>query len=303
MGRETILLLALLHSVLSAHGQTKIIDMHVHSYTQRELDKGKPFTDFYGVKGTDDAHKQMVETFDAFKKYNIVKAMVDGTPESVENWVAYDKENRVIKGFRIDEPTQLGLDSVQFEQLVKAGKVEVFGEIGTYYSGTTLADSIWQPYLRICERYDIPIAVHTGGGDPGGTYSWAPKARLKYGDPYLLEDVLVRYPKLRVYLMHNGGEEWHERALRLMAYYPQLYTDIAVMLWVEPNTQRTVTEFLKNAKHAGYLNKVMFGSDQMKWPYAIGKSVEFLNSLPFLTKKDKEDIFYNNAARFLRLKD
>ncbi len=303
MSKNTILLIALLQLCLSAHGQLKIIDMHIHSYTQKELDKGKPSTDFYGVKSTDDARKLMVETFNAFKKYNVVKAMVDGSPESVQNWVQYDTDKRIIKGFRVDEPGQIGLDSVYFEQLVKAGKIDIFGEIGPYYSGTTLADSVWQPYLRICERYDIPVAVHTGGGDPGGTYSWAPKARLKYGDPYLLEDVLVRYPKLRVYLMHNGGEEWHERALRLMAYYPQLYTDIAVSLWVEPNTQRTVTEFLKNAKHAGYLNKVMFGSDQMKWPYATGKSVNFLHSLPFLTRKDKEDIFYNNAARFLRLKE
>ena len=86
-----------------------------------------------------------------------------------------------------------------------------------------------------------------------------------------------------------------------MAYYPQLYTDIAVMLWVEPNSQRTVTQFLKNAKHAGYLNRVMFGSDQMVWPYAIEKSIKFLNSLTFLTKQDKEDIFYNNAVKFLKL--
>jgi predicted TIM-barrel fold metal-dependent hydrolase len=45
----------------------------------------------------------------------------------------------------------------------------------------------------------------------------------------------------------------------------------------------------------------MFGSDQMTWPYAIGKSIEFLNSLDFLTEQDKEDIFYNNAAKFLGL--
>jgi predicted TIM-barrel fold metal-dependent hydrolase len=117
----------------------------------------------------------------------------------------------------------------------------------------------------------------------------------------LIEDVLVKYPKLRIYLMHNGGEEWHEHTLRLMAYYPQLYTDIAVMLWVEPNTQRTVTDFLLNTKEAGYLNRVMFGSDQMTWPYAIEKSIQFLNELSFMTKKDKEDIFYNNAVRFLKL--
>jgi predicted TIM-barrel fold metal-dependent hydrolase len=75
-----------------------------------------------------------------------------------------------------------------------------------------------------------------------------------------------------------------------------------VLLWVEPNTQRYVKEFLRNAKEAGYLDRIMFGSDQMIWPYAIEKSIRFLNSLTFLTKQEKEDIFYNNAARFLKLK-
>ena len=151
-------------------------------------------------------------------------------------------------------------------------------------------------------KYDIPVAVHTGGGDPGGTYSSSPKARLTLGDPYLIEDVLVKYPKLRIYMMHAGGEDWPEHGLRLMAYYPLLYTDVAVMLWVEPNTQRCIREFLRNAKHAGYLNRVMFGSDQMIWPGAIEQSILFLNSLDFLTKQDKENILYNNAAKFLRLK-
>lgn len=101
--------------------------------------------------------------------------------------------------------------------------------------------------------------------------------------------------------MHAGGEDWPEHTVRLMAYYPQLYTDVAVMLWVEPNTQRYIKEFLKNVKQAGFLNRVMFGSDQMKWPDAIERSIRFLNSLSFLTKKEKEDILYNNAAKFLKL--
>lgn len=300
MARNAFILLVLFQQFLNGQSQTKIIDMHIHAYTQSHLDKGKPYIDYYGIAGTVNAEKLMKETFDAFKTYNIVKAVVSGSPESVEMWAIADKSNRVIKGIALDAPGDYGMDSVKFEEMVKAGKIEVFGEIGTYYSGTTLSDSVWQPYLRICEKYDIPVAVHTGGGDPGGTYTWSPKARLKYGDPYLIEDVLVKYPNLRIYIMH-AGEDWHEHALRLMAYYPQLYTDIAVLLWVEPLDQRYAIEFLKAAKQAGYLNRVMFGTDQMKWPYAIGKSVTFLNSLKFLTQKDKEDIFYNNAARFLRL--
>jgi predicted TIM-barrel fold metal-dependent hydrolase len=46
----------------------------------------------------------------------------------------------------------------------------------------------------------------------------------------------------------------------------------------------------------------MFGSDQMMWPYAIEESVDFLNSLDFLTSQEKENIFYHNATRFLKLK-
>ncbi len=302
MSKYFITLLSLLLQVLFAQAQTKIIDMHIHSYTESDFGGREPATDHYGVKGSKDAEIHRIETFAAFKKFNIVKAVVSGNPESVDNWAAKDKDGIVIRGILMFAPNDWGMDSAKLEQMIKDKKIDVFGEIAPYYGGTTLSDSIWQPYLRICEKYDIPVAVHTGGGDPGGTYSWSPKARLRLADPYLIEDVLVKYPKLRVYLMHAGGEDWPEHAIRLMAYYPQLYTDLAVMLWVEPNTQRYIKEFLRNVKEAGYLDRVMFGSDQMIWPYAIEKSIRFLNSLTFLTKQDKEDILYNNAVRFLRLK-
>jgi hypothetical protein len=303
MIKSIIILLAFFQQFLFAQSQTRIIDMHIHSYTNSDFGEREPASDHYGNKGSKDAETHRMATFAAFKKWNIVKAVVSGNPESVENWVAKDSTHRIIRGILIFASTDYGMDSVKFEQMVKDKKIEVFGEIGAYYSGTTLSDSVWQPYLRICEKYDIPVAVHLGGGDPGGTYSWSPKARLALGDPYLIEDVLVKYPKLRIYMMHAGGEDWPEHAIRLMAYYPQLYTDLAVMLWVEPNTQRYIKDFLRNVKEAGYLDRVMFGSDQMIWPHAIEKSIRFLNSLTFLTKQDKENILYNNAANFLRLKE
>lgn len=302
MNKSILILFTLLTAFLFAQSQTKIIDMHIHSYTDSDFGEREPAIDHYGIKGCKNAEVHRAATFAAFKKLNIVKAVVSGNPQSVENWVLKDSNHIVIRGILMFTPNDYGMDTAKFEQMIKDKQIEIFGETAPYYGGTTLSDSIWQPYLRICEKYDIPVAVHTGGGDPGGTYSWSPKARLKLADPYLIEDVLVKYPKLRIYMMHAGGEDWPEHAIRLMSYYPQLYTDLAVMLWVEPNTQRYIKEFLRNIKEAGYLDRVMFGSDQMIWPYAIEKSIRFLNSLTFLTKKDKEDILYNNAARFLRLK-
>ncbi len=49
--------------------------------------------------------------------------------------------------------------------------------------------------------------------------------------------------------MHAGGEDWSEHAIRLISYYP-LYLDLAGMLWVEPNKQRYIKDFLLNIKEA-----------------------------------------------------
>ena len=301
MFRSFLILLILFQQNLIAEAQPGIIDMHIHSFKDSDFNDHEPAIDYYGNKGSQNAETHRAATFAAFKKFNVVKAVVSGSPETVENWIKKDSSNRIIRGIWMFSSNDYGMDSLLFEQMIKDKKIEIFGEIGAYYGGTTLSDPEWQPYLRICEKYDIPVAVHTGGGDPGGTYTWSPKARLRLGDPYLIEDVLINYPKLRIYMMHSG-EDWYEHALRLMAYYPQLYSDLGAMLWVEPLDQHYATQFLKAAKQAGYLNKVMFGSDQMKWPYAIEKSIRFLNSLSFLTKQDKDDILYNNAAKFLRLK-
>lgn len=303
MKPKLFILFLIFCSCSSEQKPEKIIDMHIHSYSQADFGERESSTDHYGKKGSSNAEEHRMATFDAFRNLNITKAVVSGNPESVENWFAKDSNQVVIRGILMYAPDDYGMDSVKLEQMIIEKKIEILGEVAPYYAGTSLSDSIWQPYLRICEKYDIPVAVHTGGGDPGGTYSWSPKARLKFGDPYLIEDVLVKYPKLRIYMMHAGGEDWPEHGIRLMAYYPQLYTDLAVMLWVEPNTQRYITEFLRNAKEAGYLDRIMFGSDQMIWPYSIQKSIDFLNSLDFLTKQDKENIFYNNAAKFLKLKE
>jgi predicted TIM-barrel fold metal-dependent hydrolase len=52
---------------------------------------------------------------------------------------------------------------------------------------------------------------------------------------------------------------------------------------------------------SGFGKRLMYGSDQMYWPSAIERSIEAVDSASFLSDQDKQDIFYNNAARFLRL--
>jgi predicted TIM-barrel fold metal-dependent hydrolase len=39
----------------------------------------------------------------------------------------------------------------------------------------------------------------------------------------------------------------------------------------------------------------------MVWPRTIETAIRTLEEAPFLSEEQKRDIFYNNAARFLRL--
>jgi uncharacterized protein len=54
---------------------------------------------------------------------------------------------------------------------------------------------------------------------------------------------------------------------------------------------------------AGLRERVMFGSDQVRWPEKIGEGIDAIEQVPFLTKDQKRDILYQNAVRFLRLEE
>nr|WP_256534156.1 amidohydrolase family protein [Lewinella sp. JB7] len=166
------------------------------------------------------------------------------------------------------------------------------------YHGQTLNDEKYLPYLKVCEEYNIPVAYHTGGTFPGANATIWKKFRLSFGNPLLIEDVLVRYPRLKLSLMH-AGSNFYENTLRMMDQYPQLYADLGVLLWLHPMEKDYAVKFLESAKKYGLLDRVMFGSDQMIWPDSITASIRFLDSLSFLTEAEKRDILYHNAKRFL----
>jgi uncharacterized protein len=272
---------------------SQVIDVHMHCYTSNEYYGGRSLAGIESPK-TGDLH--LKETIEQMNKQHIEFAVISGSVASVQKYVSAD--SRFIPGYADDE--QL-IPLTEFEQLIKAGKLKVFGEICAVYNGHTLNDSIYAPYLQLCEKYDIPVAYHTGGGPPMTPFHGRPNFRIALGNPLLIEDVLIRYPKLRLYLMH-GGEMFFESTVRMMEMYSNLYIDLGVLLWVDPLTKDYAIRLLKLAKTANVLNRVMYGSDQMVWPQAISKSIEFLNAQTYLTNLEKRMILYDNAKTFLKLK-
>ena len=290
-----IVILGTLFILASAMASAQVIDMHMHSYTEKDFWVGKARNGFESSKTS---KEHLEQTIQKMNQHNIEYAVICGTIESIERYAKAD--NRFIPAYQDYEEKLIPIK--QFEEYIISGKIKMFGEVMAVYKGMTLTDSMYQPYLAICEKYGVPVAYHSGGSFPNAQQLGWPKYRIALGDPFLIEDVLVKYPKLKLYLMH-AGENFFENTLRMMDGYPNLYADLGVELWLHPLTKDYGTRFLKSAKQYGFLDRVLFGSDQMVWPEAISSSIDFLNSMDFLTPVEKEMILYKNAQKFLGLKD
>lgn len=251
--------------------------------------------DFPGLTrpGSDDEYLRA--TLAELEHYNVVKAVTSGPLEVVYRWKEAAPD-RIIGSpqFPHYPDYSLNLDLAQLREDYSTGRLGAFGEVSAQYAGLSLSDPEFEPYLALAEELGIPVGVHTGIGLP----TLSPRFRERLGNPLLVEDALVRHPKLRLYIMH-AGYPFLEDTLALMRAYQQVYADLAVINWALPREE--FHDYLRRLMQARLGKRLLFGSDQMVWPQAIGMAIAGIESAPFLTEEEKRDIFYNNAARFLRL--
>ena len=283
---KTILITLFLIPILAIaqDGIKPIIDVHLHGYTERT---------YRPIPGAPESYEEFKsEIKKQFEKFNIVYAVKSGGKFDS------DMEEKMLNGYEGNNvPT---IDTLEFEKQIDEGKIQVWGELMLMFNGMTIADPEFAPYLKICEDKGIPIALHAGQGPPR-IYKRYPKFRLNLGDPLLIDEVLIKYPKLKIYLMH-AGIPFYENTLALMEQYPQVYCDLGAVLWIDKGlSPYHVKDFLIKAKEYGFIDRIMYGSDAMYWPSYIERSIKKLDSFEFLSAQDKSKIFYENAVRFFEL--
>jgi uncharacterized protein len=277
----------------------RIIDVHMHAYTHDERLGSRfnnPITGELMVAAGDGAELQAA-TFAAMMRLNVVKAVVSGERDAELRWKQAAPE-QIIIGYNVPDPTKVDLALLRREHA--AGRLQVIGEVGGQYAGIPPNDPRMEPLYVLAEELDVPIALHMHPGPPGAPYPPFSMTKMRAGNgrPLLLEDVLVRHPKLRLYVMHAGWP-FLDEIKALLYEHPQVYVDVGVIGWLPPRPE--FYRFLRGLVEAGFGKRIMFGSDQMAWPDRIEKTVEAIEQADFLTAQQKDDIFYNNAARFLRL--
>jgi predicted TIM-barrel fold metal-dependent hydrolase len=301
-----------------------IIDMHLHANTLRQFGSPSPSVctndqeivlpgwdprQPLRLEGNNEAiscpvrlkapatdNELLAETLHYLDRNNNIRAVTSGPLDQVTKWRAAAPD-RIIPAIAFaenkDEKPEM------FRQLYRDGKFAVFAEVGPQYQGVSIGNPSYEPYFALAEELDIPVGIHMGEGPPGGRNLQGYSAyRVQMGNPLLLEDVLVRHPKLRIYVMHYGSPLVDDM-IALLYSYPQVYVDVAQNDWGFP--RKHFYSQLRRLVDAGFGKRIMFGSDEMIWPETIRIAVETIESADFLSHEQKRDIFCRNAARFLRL--
>lgn len=143
--------------------------------------------------------------------------------------------------------------------------------------------ALW-PFYAACAERGWPVMVHTGS-------SIFPGAKIKYGDPVCLDDVVVDFPGLNMLIVHGGRGLWYDRAAFLAQLHPNLYLEVSGL------PPQNLMNYFPNFARIGH--KVIFGSDFPGNP-GIRANMEAIARLP-LTSETVDLILGGTAAKLLHL--
>jgi hypothetical protein len=279
----------------TAQERPPIIDMHMHAHHPTEIPAGAPALcrpepcRSRGGTATASGAEALQETLAQMRRYNIVTGFLSAPDlDELGRWATAAPDRFILSPF-IVEPGRPSPEALR--RAYAAGRFGGMGEIATQLSGVAPNDPALAPYFALAEELDVPVLIHAEGIGP-----YLPGFRSAKGNPLLLEEVLVRHRHLRIYV-ENTGYPYLGEMIAMMYQYPQLYGDLSTITWVIPRP--AFYAYLRALIDAGLGKRLMFGTDQMRWPEAIGWAVEAIEEAPFLSEEQKRDIFYHNAVRFL----
>lgn len=300
--RTAFVLMALLSTGAGAQ-RLPVIDVHLHAYPTLPppgdpiwtavppgLNRSRP--------ATPEEHR--AETLRQMDRHNVVLGVLSGpSTELLRSWKA-ESPGRFIAGAWLKVDAEVRPSVNDLRSAFEDETYGVLGELNLAYDGVSPDDPRLDPYYAMAAKLGVPVGFHMSLGPPGTPYYHAPRFRITLGDPALLEPVLIRHPMLKVYLMH-AGHPFLDHTKAILFMYPQVYLDVGVISWVMPRAE--FHNYLRALIDAGFEDRIMFGSDQVFWPEAIGIALDAIGTASFLTERQRRGILYDNAARFLELSD
>lgn len=260
---------------------TNIIDSHTHIFPEDLAKKAvNSICDFYGFprkfgqKGTITNLKE--KSSEAGVKYLIINstATTPAQVETINNWIASNISNTVF-GLGTIHPDYPDIEK-EIERIRTLGLkgIKLHPDFQQFYADDRKLDRIYA-----CAQGVLPILIHSGD------------KRYDFSAPKRIANILYRFPKLDIVAAHLGGySRWDEVKKYLLGR--RLWFDTSSSLWYMENEE--AIEIIR--KHG--TDKILFGTD---YPLADYKK-ELIKFYELgLSKKEQEDIFFNNTNELYKL--
>lgn len=239
------------------------IDMHSHI--------GKQGAPFFIEADVDYLINQM-------NTYSIEKTVLCSmTPSEQQDVIdAYHRHpDRFIPVARVD----CSQEQKCYDQLEYLLKEEHFqgGKIQSLFDGYAADAPCVDPVAEICEAYNVPLYVHSG--------------HEPFSLPWQIGLLAERHPRLRLVMIHMGHGHgiYVDAALNMARRYKNI--------WLE-TSGTSMSAQIRNAYNTVDPERVMFGLDT---PFhAPSVEIQKVQACG-LDEKGIQDIFYNNAKKFLQL--
>ncbi len=267
-------------------GKFKVIDAHCHIYPEKIASKAVHGTDtFYDIvsygKGT---------IGDMFFEGNIagidkyVVQSVATTPHQVLSI------NEFIAGQVNIYPDKLtGLGTLHPDSQDIAGDLKHLISLGLH--GVKLHPDIQRfdvddkrclKIYELCERFEVPLLVHTGDN------------RYDHSNPNRVKPMLKAYPKMVFVGAHFGGWSIWETAWKEYKEFENFYVDCSSSFY-HLNDREKAKQLIRNYG----ADKVLFGTDYPMW--RAKTELDYLMSLG-LTEEEYQKILYSNAVKVFKVK-
>jgi len=152
-------------------------------------------------------------------------------------------------------------------------------------------DPVLFPIYEALIQFDGVLNIHAGREPAIDAYGLDVRAISGAGR---VENILKRYPELKIIVPHLGFDE-SDRFYLLLDVYPTLYLDTTMMLadFFDAPVDRE--------KLIQYADKILYGSDYPHIPYSMEREVRAILEMDLgedLTRK----IFYENATKVFPIK-
>jgi predicted TIM-barrel fold metal-dependent hydrolase len=317
-----LLILPWLFGSLSAQDEKKvshlpIFDVHVHAFktfpdgvgpmcpwflsNMPGLDPSEGFVPFTNLDCVDPLpaaksdEEMQAEVIRRIRDFNMTMvAFTDA--EVLHNWVEAAPPGRIIPGIAVSSATEMTVEA--FRDSLTNGFYKVMAEVAPQYQGLSPSDPSLDLYFAVAEELNIPVGIHMGTGGNGMANLTQPKYRASLGNPFLLEDLLARHPKMKIWVMH-AGYPMLEEMIALMGANAYVYVDISGFIWSYSLDE--VHYYIKRLVQAGFGKRIMYGTDFMLWPRLFETSMGVIEHAQYLSEEQKRDILFNNAVRFFRM--